>query len=204
MYIPRHYRWKNNEQVLDFISQYPFALLSTGGEIPIVTHLPFVTRMEGETLMLSSHMAIENPQSKGIEGSRVLVIFQHPHAYIAPAWYEKEINVPTWNYLAVHCYGTCRIMESREEKEAQMQAFFGAFDPAFATQYAALPETYLGKMYEMLTAFEIKVDDIQAKAKVSQNKTRSEQQNIITQLKGNDSPVENELSDWMKKIVGQG
>ncbi|WP_257088050.1 FMN-binding negative transcriptional regulator [Sphingobacterium sp. E70] len=45
-----------------------------------------------------------------------MVIFSEPHAYISPMHYDKEESVPTWDYIAVHAYGTARIINNEDEK----------------------------------------------------------------------------------------
>ena len=65
---------------------------------------------QGDDYYITGHMAYGNPQWKTFEiDENVLVIFQGPHAYISSSWYKDE-NVPTWNYQAVHVYGTASIM----------------------------------------------------------------------------------------------
>ena len=48
-------------------------------------------------------------------------MFSGPHAYISPTWYNEENTVPTWNYVAVHVYGTVRIIDEKEEMVELME-----------------------------------------------------------------------------------
>ena len=200
MYIPGHFKWKDTEQVLEFIRQYPFGQLVSGGQQPLVTHLPFVARKEGEELVLVSHMARENPQWQHLQDQNVLVVFQHPHAYISPSWYSHTVNVPTWNYLAVHCYGTIELIDDRAGAESIMYEMFEAYDPTYIEQYRALPENYTEKLYRGVVAFKIGVTDMQAKAKVSQNKPAEDRLNVIAQLEKPGDAGNTDLAMWMKKI----
>jgi transcriptional regulator len=101
MYIPPHFRQHDPEAAIAFMKRHPFAVIvSNGAEAPLATHLPFHTSEENGSIVLTAHFAKANPQWKTL--SDVLVIFSGPHAYISPSNYEKEENVPTWNYIAVH------------------------------------------------------------------------------------------------------
>src|ERR1044071_9879011 len=82
------------------------------GGVPFATHLPFILEAdEGPYGTLFGHMARANPQWRDFDASQpVLVIFQGPHTYVSPSWYEVALSVPTWNYAAVHAYGTPRLI----------------------------------------------------------------------------------------------
>lgn len=105
MYIPNHYAIPHQAESIAFMKQYSFATLVTVKEgFPTATHLPFTISQKEEKILLRSHFAKANFQWKEIEESSCLVIFSQPNAYISPKYYEKELNVPTWNYVAVHAY----------------------------------------------------------------------------------------------------
>src|SRR6476469_2104942 len=122
MYIPKHFLNSNEEDVLSFMQKYSFAtIVSAENNKPIATHLPFLVQKTDGVITLSSHFAKANPQAEAISGNEVLVIFSEPHAYISPKHYEKEQNVPTWNYVSVHVYGKCRLIEGVEKKLALLE-----------------------------------------------------------------------------------
>src|SRR5688572_23601686 len=111
MYIPATFAETDRNKLFEFIEQYSFAtLVSTSGAEPIASRLPFLfDRQAGPHGRLLGHMARANPQWKTADGTRVLVMFDGPHAYISPTWYESRQVVPTWNYVAVHAYGTLHV-----------------------------------------------------------------------------------------------
>src|SRR6218665_543935 len=109
MYIPPYYREEDKNKLTGFMLAHNFAnLISSNNNVPVATHLPFVIEQRGEKLFLVSHMAKANPQWQNFADNELLIIFQGPHAYISPQHYEKQQNVPTWNYIAVHAYGKAR------------------------------------------------------------------------------------------------
>src|SRR5215472_6655872 len=120
MYIPRRYEEKDKDRIHAFIREHSFAILITvlDGR-PIGTHIPLrlETGDDGRDALVG-HISIGNEQKHTLaDGASVLAIFPGPHAYISPRWY-TEMNVPTWNYLAVHVYGTVQLMEGKALREA--------------------------------------------------------------------------------------
>jgi transcriptional regulator len=104
MYIPRAFREDDSSKLHTFMREYNFATFITLHDgVPFATHLPFLLDAErGPNGTLLAHMARANPQWQVFKSSQeVLVIFQGPHAYISPSWYEVELSVPTWNYAVV-------------------------------------------------------------------------------------------------------
>jgi transcriptional regulator len=104
----------DKQEAVDFMQKYSFATIVTvENGIPSATHLPFIIDKRGDQVVLISHFAKANHQSADVFGCTALVIFTEPHAYISPAHYEKEQNVPTWNYLAVHAYGKATLIDEK-------------------------------------------------------------------------------------------
>jgi len=115
MYIPPSFAKTDRTKLFDFIEQHNFGLLiSQLGDEPAAVHVPLLLdRHAGTSGILVGHMAQANPQWQA-KDRNVLVVFSGPHVYISPSWYEAENVVPTWNYVAVHVYGTLHIVEKGE------------------------------------------------------------------------------------------
>src|SRR5699024_273611 len=119
MYIPKHYKVTDFDEIREFIQNNPFGTIVTMQESkPIASHLPFALHTYGEDCYITGHFAYANPQWRTLEenSGNVLVMFQGPHAYISSSWYKTE-DVPTWNYQSVHTYGTASIMNEEELRE---------------------------------------------------------------------------------------
>lgn len=201
MYIPSFNSFTNHTEVVAFMRRYSFAtIISVKDGMPVGTHLPFIVEQRSDKIILSSHFAKANPQSADVAGNRVLVIFMEPHAYISPKNYEKELNVPTWNYLAVHAYGKCILLESEDKKAVLLEKTIQSFETDYLKQWEGLPDDYKTKMMKGIIAFEIEVNDLQAKAKLSQNRNENEQQNVIDRLSSSADSLENATADYMKKL----
>ena len=182
MYIPPHFAQDDPKQAIAFMQRFNFATLVSQHDRPIATHLPFVIAVEDPKIVLRSHMAIANPQWKSLAEQEVLVIFAEPHAYISPRLYQSRKNVPTWNYAAVHAYGQAKLLESEAEKRATLEALMEVMEPAYLEQWAGLDESYRQRLYRGMLAFEIEVTELQAKEKLSQNKSEIDRQNVTEHL----------------------
>ena len=186
MYIPEHFRVEDTTIALAFMRANPFAIVvSSSGPEPFASHVPVVIRQEGNQIRLRGHVAKANPHWKYLsEQPRCLVIFHGPHAYISPSHYETLENVPTWNYGAVHVYGDARTFSGVPELLSMLDDLIPTFEAAYSEQWSSLSEAYRTRMLNHIVGFEIAVDRIETKFKLSQNRTRQERQNVIDSLSG--------------------
>lgn len=186
---------------MTFMQRYSFAtIISVKDGLPIATHLPFLVKERDSKIVLTSHFAKANPQSADIIDTTALVIFTEPHAYISPKHYEKIESVPTWNYLAVHAYGKCALLDGEQNKAMVLQEMIKYYDADYLKQWNSLLEDYKQKMMKGIVAFEIVVDDLQAKKKLSQNRSETERQNIINDLSMAQDSNEKEIAQYMKSL----
>lgn len=168
MYIPKINQASDRQEIVDFMKRFSFATIITAKDnYPVATHLPFLVKFENDVIILTSHFAKANDHWKDLESNKVLVIFSEPHAYISPSNYEKELNVPTWNYISVHAYGECKVITETEKTFEILEATIDYYESSYRKQWEGLPEDYKSKMAKGIVAFEIRVDDLQAKKKLS-------------------------------------
>jgi len=162
----------------------PFVILiSSTEEGPFATHLPLAIQEQEDKVILRGHVAKANPHWRYLQQqSRALTIFHGPHAYISPTNYNTREVVPTWNYAAVHVYGEARVFSSPDELLTMLHELIPMFEPAYAEQWASLGQAYRERMLSHIVGFEITVMQIEPKFKLSQNRTKEEQANIIESL----------------------
>ena len=184
MYIPEHFRNEDRAVALAFMRANPFAILvsqTPGG--PFATHVPLVIRESGDHFTIRGHVAKANPHWQYLQTDpQCLVIFHGSHSYISPTNYESREVVPTWNYGAVHAYGEARTYSATDELLSMLHDLIPTFEAAYGEQWASLSESYRQRMLSHIVGFEIAVTRLEAKFKLSQNRTRQEQQNIIESL----------------------
>jgi transcriptional regulator len=184
MYIPKYFKVTNLDEIWDFVQKNSFGtIVTTEQGKPIATHLPLQLIREGDTYYISGHMAYGNPQWRTFETSEdVLVMFQGPHAYISSSWYEEE-NVPTWNYQAVHVYGTASILDEEELKQ-DLTMLLQKYEKHRKNPvlWDKLSPEVLEKQLKGIVGFKIKVQEIQAANKLSQNRNEEDYHNIVNKL----------------------
>ncbi|WP_426667221.1 FMN-binding negative transcriptional regulator [Mucilaginibacter sp. McL0603] len=201
MYIPYFNALTDGQEIIAFMQRYSFATIVTAvNGVPEATHLPFLVKQENDKVFLLSHFAKANPQSAQVIENTSLVIFTEPHAYISPKNYEKEENVPTWNYIAVHAYGKAVILEEEHKKAELLKHTIEYYDAGYLQQWNNLPDQYKSKMMKGIIAFEIEVTDLQAKKKLSQNRSEIEKENIIHSLSKSGDANEKEIAAYMAKL----
>lgn len=200
MYIPTLNRMTDRSEIVQFMRRFSFATLITAqNNLPVATPLPFLVEERGDSLVLSAHLAKANRQWEHLaEGHPVLVIFAEPHAYISPSHYDPTVlNVPTWNYIAVHAYGKGSLLTSSEQVFALLNATIAQYEEAYVAKWNSMPDTYKQNLANGIVAFEIEVDELQAKKKLSQNKTEAEQTRIIEALAESSNTHEQLIAAYM-------
>jgi transcriptional regulator len=202
MYIPHYYRIDDRDQISEYLTRYPFGILvAFDGNKPIAVHIPWEWREHDGHLMLEGHVARNNPLWQAApNNSEVLVIFQGPHTYISPSWYQEQ-NVPTWNYIAIHVYGACRIMD-----ETQLEVFLERLVAHYedgrpnARLWQTLTEDFRRQQIRGIVGLVVDVARIEAAAKMSQNRKDADFRNIADVLGSSEVPQDVEVSKVMKTV----
>jgi transcriptional regulator len=199
MHIPKINLMNDQNEIISFMKRFSFGTIITAkNEFPVATHLPFVVIEKGDSIVLKSHFAKANDQWKDIENAKVLVVFSEPHAYISPKNYDKELNVPTWNYISVHAYGQGKIITDTDQVQQLLEESIDNFEVGFRQKWDHFPIDYKLKMANGIVAFEIIITDLQANKKLSQNKTDSEKEKIIETLSKSKETNEQWIAEYMK------
>jgi transcriptional regulator len=202
MFIPKIFKVEDSKEILDFIHKNSFATLVSvkADGLPIATHIPIELEMSGENApILRGHVSRANPHAQLFgEGAMALAIFTGAHSYVSSSWYEKE-NVSTWNYSAVHVYGRIRVLtaeesyDSLEKLTAKYEA--GVEKPLLVDK---MSPDYVKKEMRGIVAFEIAMDDVQAKAKLSQNRKDSDYQHIVEKLEDTNDSQAHQVAGAMR------
>jgi transcriptional regulator len=201
MYIPKHFKVTNADEIREFVQANSFGtLVITKKGRPIATHLPLQLIKEEDAYYVTGHMAYGNPQWRTFETcEEVLVMFQGPHAYISSSWYEQE-NVPTWNYQAVHVYGAARILDEEELKQ-DLTKLLQKYEKhrEHPVLWDTLSPSLLEKELKGIVGFKIKVQEIQAAHKLSQNRNEKDYQNIVKKLYEEENVYSHQMAEVMEK-----
>ncbi|WP_019240442.1 MULTISPECIES: FMN-binding negative transcriptional regulator [Bacillus] len=199
MYIPKHFEINDSNIIYDFIERYGFATLFSqhNGE-PYATHLPLLLSKDKSTLY--GHFARPNKQWEDAENQQVLVVFQGPHCYISPSWYETTKAVPTWNYVAIHLYGKMEILEDDKVIFDSLNESVNKYEsPESPYSLNEVEPRFIEGMSKGIVAFKIKITKVEAKAKLSQNHPMERQKLIIEQLERTSNQDNIEIASLMRK-----
>jgi transcriptional regulator len=195
MYSPPYNQVEDRAEVLAFMRANNFALLVTGtGGSLHASHLPVMVQERNQQLVLDMHMARNNAQWQEFLDEEVLVVFAGPHAYVSPRWYEDKERVPTWNYAAVHVYGLPKVISDPKHKYESQRRLVQALDPQWLPSFDALSPRYVEGMLQGIVNFEIAVTRLETRWKLSQNRSRREQELIAAELESSGDSAERALA----------
>lgn len=200
MYIHKLNREEDREKILAFLRENDFAtLVAYDGEKPVASHLLMDIAEDGENLFVNGHMSKANPLWKMFEKTpEVLVIFQGPHTYISPTWY-NHVNVPTWNYQSVHLYGRPRIVTAHRESYAILKQLIDKYEVGSPYKLETLPPGFVEKEMKGIVAFQIEVSRIEASNKLSQNRDDESYQSIVAHLEARTDELSQRVARAMRQ-----
>ena len=203
MYVPKHFNEDNADHLGQYMMASRFATVVTSVDaIPYASHLPLsYDQSAGDCGTLYGHVARANPHWKYFqENHQSLAIFTGPNAYVSPNWLGAENAVPTWNYVAVHAYGTPAIVEE-EDQVLDILATLSADNETAKTGFWTadkMDQEVLRGMLKGIVAFEMPISRIEGKRKMSQNKPDAVQQSAISGLRHMDDPQSTSVAQNME------
>ena len=204
MYTPSLFEVNDPQLIRSFIEEHNFGLLlsSKNGSSIQETLTPFLFSKDGSHLL--GHIARANPHWKDWQqNNRVKVIFQGPHCYISPSYYQSAINVPTWNYTAVSIEGTVEMVEDLEEQKAFMNWLVDTHENSLPHPWKLDEENeQFMKLFKAVVFFRIQITDTTAKFKLNQNKDQSDRLSVIQKLSESDSAFERNVASLMQADIG--
>ena len=185
VYGPRHFAG-DRAMVARLVRDYPFATLITPGEPePVITHLPLLLVADGGPHgTLFGHFARANPHARIQTDAESVAIFHGPHAYVTPSWYADPAGaVPTWNYAVAHAHGAVELASDAAETRKVLDLLIQRFESGRTVPWQiGLDPDRLGAMVDAIVGFRIRVTRIEAKFKLSQNRSPEDQRRVAAGL----------------------
>ena len=201
MYIPSAFAETDTVKLNEFMIRNSFALLTSNAAGGLTaSHLPLLLDAgAGSHGQLLGHMARANPQWRQVEGE-VMAVFSGRHAYVSPSWYEEAATVPTWNYVAVHAYGTFHVIEDRD-------ALLDVLQRSVTTYESQMPEPWIfdtsaphiEHLLKAIVAFRIEITRLEGKWKLSQNHSEERRRKVMCALAERPDEDSRAIADLMKE-----
>lgn len=187
MYTPTHFEMNDPAELTAFMQHNNFAALVTHHQgIITATHLPFMLdQSRGDHGTLIAHLARTNDQWRTFATQQeALIIFTGPHAYVSPSWYEKPtVNVPTWNYTAVHAYGLPRVVEDEAAIYAMLDQLVQAHENHYPQPWQMVSaDEHVRRLMGGVVGFEMPITRLEGKAKLSQNRSEADRYHVEQHL----------------------
>lgn len=185
MYIPSSFDVSDQAALFEFAERHSFATLVTRhGDAPFATHLPLlVDREVGAKGTIVGHVARANPQWRDAAGQTVLVVYQGAHAYVSPTWYAEPNTVPTWNYEAVHAYGTLALVEDPAELTALVARMVETYERSMPEPWRFDSDApMVAGLVKQIVGFRIEVERWEGKAKLNQNHSVERRRRVVAAL----------------------
>ncbi|WP_447802365.1 FMN-binding negative transcriptional regulator [Pseudomonas serbica] len=183
MYTPSGFAFNDLPELQQQILGTRLALLVTHGEQGLqASHLPLLLNTdEGPNGTLYGHFAKANPQWKELQnGAEALVIFAGADAYVSPGFYPSKAEhgkvVPTWNYVAVHAYGSAEVFTDADRLRSLVSALTDRHEAGRAQPWkvADAPADYIDGMLRAIVGFALPIQRLEGKRKLSQNRSTAD------------------------------
>jgi transcriptional regulator len=220
MYLPRHFAVTDLAQVVAFVDAAQSAdLVTFDGTRPVSTLLPVIWDRpaalagggEAGYGRLLGHIAIANEQWKSAApGALALAIVRGPQAYISPSWYDSKPRhgrvVPTWNYEAVHLTGTIEFHHDPEWLRGFVTRLTRRHEGGREHPWAVsdAPPEYIDGQLRAIVGVELTVTAIEAKQKLSQNRSELDRAGVVAGLGGESGAGPAAIADMMAAQLTSG
>ncbi|MDO1558210.1 FMN-binding negative transcriptional regulator [Brevundimonas sp. 2R-24] len=204
MWTPPLFR-EDDPQIIDaLIDQARLALLVTqGAEGLNATHLPMVR--DGARGVLLGHIARPNPHWRD-GATEALVVLPGPEAYVSPNWYPSKAvdgrQVPTWNYEAVHVRGRIEWFDDRDRLTEVLERLSDRHEAGQAEPWrlSDAPADYIDRLMRGIVGVEVRLEHVEAKRKLSQQKSPADRAGTIAGLEGTGDPRDRLLAARMREV----
>ncbi|MBU6951689.1 FMN-binding negative transcriptional regulator [Hahella sp. HN01] len=183
MYMPASFKVEDRSAMLDFIDRWSFGVLMTlKAGVLEVNQVPFI--LDRQNNRLYGHLARQNDQWKELDGAdETRVLFQGPHAYVSPDWYESTGMVPTWNFMSVEARGRSELLPP-ERLPWLLEQLSDKHEAAFANPWKMnkVPPARLEAMMKAIVGFSVDIETLNGKFKLSQNRNPQDRAGVIAGL----------------------
>jgi transcriptional regulator len=208
MYLPPAHAVAEEAEIRRMVADIGSAQFVTAAAdgTPSATLLPIL--WDGDVVI--AHMARANPQWRDLApGCPALLICAGGQAYVSPSWYASKARhgrvVPTWNYQTVHLTGTVRVHDDAEWLRTAVTRLTEAHEEPREQPWRVddAPAAYLTGQLAGIVGIEVTVTGVEAKAKLSQNRSAADQLGVVTGLRGENTCGAAQIADAMTQYTSR-
>ena len=212
MYLPAHFNETRPEVMHALMRAHPLCTLVTQCDSGLVAnHVPMQTLDEPKPLgSIRGHIARANPLWRDYRAeTQALAIFQGPQVYISPSFYPSKAEtgevVPTWNYTVVHASGTLRFIQDAEWLREFVAGLTAVHEARRSLPWKIddAPAPYIDKMLSLIVGFEFSIAALSGKWKVSQNRSRADQEGVMRNLQNADDADSHEMAAMLAAALAR-
>lgn len=203
MYVPKVFRVEEREPLVEVIRRYPLGLILLADDEGMIEIAQAPCVLADDASAIRFHLARGNPVARRLQAGPcpVQIVFTGPDAYVSPTWYEQsEIHVPTWNYLSVHI----RSSRARKMDESGLLELLRRSSERFESDAGAsgwaldvVDEAEVADMLRAISGFEVALDHVEGKFKLSQNRSPGDRERVRLALEASSDPRARDLAGWM-------
>lgn len=165
----------------------------------------FVDPAEGPYGTLYGHVARANPQWKAAPVGEAMALFMGANAYVTPSWYatkrETGMVVPTWNYVAMHAYGTVEFFEDADRLLDVVTRLTNLHESPRSERWAVTdaPESFIRSQLRGIVGLRMPIARLEGKRKMSQNRNEADRAGVATGLAASDRPSDRDVAPLIPK-----
>ncbi|MEO5782863.1 MAG: FMN-binding negative transcriptional regulator [Ginsengibacter sp.] len=206
MYKFKYFTEDDNERVITFMKENPFAtIVAMGDKYPAATHVPLdiiQTSDVNNKLFFTGHIMKNSDHHKAfLKNENVLVIFNGPHCHVSASWYPSPVQASTWNYMTVHAKGRISFGDEAQTKKI-VEALTNKYEPPESNAaFNKLPNEYVDQLVKAIIAFSIEVESFDNVFKLSQNHDEKTRESIIMHLNKNGNSNERAIAAEMQQRI---
>ena len=215
MYLPRHFEMGGLDDVASFVDVVASADLVTvaadgrpsSSLVPVLWDRSDADPAAGRFGRLVAHVARMNEQwQEVVDGQRVLAIVHGPQAYVSPSWYAAKAEhgrvVPTWNYSSVQLSGTVELLDDVDAVRDIVTWLTDRHEAGRPDPWSVddAPEAYVAGQLKAIVGVIVHVDRVEAKAKLSQNRSDADRDGVVTGLLSDGDPDGVRVADAMSRL----
>ena len=200
-----HYILDDETEVKRLVRENPWVtFVSQTDDGMVASHYPTMLDEDADGIVLLTHFGRPDEKLHGVgSGREMLMIVQGAHGYVSPSWYgDPHDMVPTWNHVTAHLYGVPEVL-THEQNLLVLERLVDYFEQGMpnAKSLRIDPAT-ADKLAKGTMGLRIPITRVEARKKLSQNRTDVDRDSIIEHLSGEGRYSSAELADEMQRVEG--